>query len=213
MNRYLYDAMNYYGYDNFVVEQIEECPKELMDERECYWIAFYNSNDKNKGYNMTTGGGGGDTWTNNPHKKETSEKSKQTKIKNGTYGKAAPKGSISPNKGNYQVNIDQNELLSDIKNFMSIESMCNKYGINRRVLYYRCSQYYNKTPTELRGDKLTHTNSSRINLDKDILLQYIKEGKTIKELSQTFNVSKETIRRKILEYFNKSIKELRNDVD
>ena len=63
--------MNYYGYDNFVVEQIEECPKELMDERECYWIAFYNSNDKNKGYNMTTGGGGGDTWTNNPHKKET----------------------------------------------------------------------------------------------------------------------------------------------
>ena len=35
---------------------IEEVPKELLDEREIYWIAFYNSNDPKHGYNMATGG-------------------------------------------------------------------------------------------------------------------------------------------------------------
>ena len=87
--------------------------------------------------------------------------------------------------------------------------MCDKYGITRRNLYLRCNQYYGMTPTELRGDRLTHTNSAHIDLDKDVLLQYIKENKTIAEIAQIFDTSKETIRRRILEYFNKTIKELR----
>ena len=209
VNRYLYDAMNCYGVDNFTIEEIEQCDKENLDEKETYWIAYYKSNDKNFGYNMTPGGGGGDTWKNNPHKEKTIEKSKQTKIKNGTYGKAAPKGSISPNKGMYKIKVDKDELLNDIKNFMSIEDMCDKYGITRRSLYLRCNQYYGMTPTELRGDRLTHTNSAHIDLDKDVLLQYIKENKTIAEIAQIFDTSKETVRRRILEYFNKTIKELR----
>ena len=116
INRYLYDAMNCYGVDNFTIEEIEQCNKENLDEKETYWIAYYKSNDKNFGYNMTPGGGGGDTWKNNPHKEKTIEKSKQTKIKNGTYGKAASKGSISPNKGMYKIKVDKDELLNDIKN-------------------------------------------------------------------------------------------------
>ena len=66
--------MNKYGYENFIPSLIEECDDNLLDEREIYWIAFYNTTDKNLGYNMTIGGGGGDVWTNNPHKEETSRK-------------------------------------------------------------------------------------------------------------------------------------------
>jgi len=33
---------------------IEECPKEKLDEREIYWIKFYDS--YNNGYNLTKGG-------------------------------------------------------------------------------------------------------------------------------------------------------------
>ena len=69
-NRYLYDAMNHYGYDKFMVSQIEECNDDLLDERERYWISKLNCIMPH-GYNMTEGGGGGDTWTNNPHKEET----------------------------------------------------------------------------------------------------------------------------------------------
>ena len=35
---------------------IEEVSKEMLDEREIYWIAFYNSNDPEHGYNTATGG-------------------------------------------------------------------------------------------------------------------------------------------------------------
>lgn len=211
VNRYLYDAMNYYGVDNFSVEEIEHCDKDELDEREIFWISHYQTNDKNYGYNMTAGGGGGDTWTNNPHKEETIQKSKDTKIKNGTYGKTASKGSISPKIGRYKIDIDSDELLDDICDFMSIEDMCEKYGVPRRILYLRCRHFFGKTPTELRGDRLTHTNTSHIDLDREKLAVLISENKTIAEIAQVFNVSKETVRRRIVDYFDKSIKEIKND--
>lgn len=51
-----YRAIRKYGLQNFNFEVIEECKKEELNEREKYWIAYYNSNDKNFGYNLTIGG-------------------------------------------------------------------------------------------------------------------------------------------------------------
>ena len=52
-------AINKYGWENFTVTILEECktPKEL-DEREQYWIAFFNTIIPN-GYNKTAGGNAG----------------------------------------------------------------------------------------------------------------------------------------------------------
>lgn len=47
-------AFKKYGISNFSFEVIEECPKEILDEREIYWIKFYDS--YNNGYNLTKGG-------------------------------------------------------------------------------------------------------------------------------------------------------------
>lgn len=47
-------AIHKYGVENFTYEIIEECDKENLDEREIYWIAYYNS--KKEGYNLTSGG-------------------------------------------------------------------------------------------------------------------------------------------------------------
>lgn len=47
-------AFKKYGLSNFSFEVIEECSKEKLDEREIYWIKFYNS--YYNGYNMTKGG-------------------------------------------------------------------------------------------------------------------------------------------------------------
>lgn len=47
-------AFKKYGISNFSFEVIEECPKEKLDEREIYWIKFYDS--YNNGYNLTKGG-------------------------------------------------------------------------------------------------------------------------------------------------------------
>ena len=65
-NRYLYDAMNKYGYDNFVLETIEEIEDKDLNEREIYWINYYHSDNKQYGYNMTSGGDGGYTLLNHP---------------------------------------------------------------------------------------------------------------------------------------------------
>lgn len=53
-NAVLYRAMRSHGVDIFHIEQIEECPNDLLDEREKYWIAFYDS--YKNGYNSTPGG-------------------------------------------------------------------------------------------------------------------------------------------------------------
>lgn len=67
MKQHLYDAENRantstgldvaikkYGIENFNIEIIEECPIELLNEKEIYWIKYYDS--YNNGYNRTIGG-------------------------------------------------------------------------------------------------------------------------------------------------------------
>lgn len=53
-NRPLYKAMNKYGTEHFSIEEIEECNN--LEEREIYWIKYYNSFEN--GYNATLGGDG-----------------------------------------------------------------------------------------------------------------------------------------------------------
>lgn len=50
----LYKAFNKYGINNFTCEEIEQVPNELLDDREKYWIEYYNSYFE--GYNSTLGG-------------------------------------------------------------------------------------------------------------------------------------------------------------
>lgn len=51
-----YKAIREYGLENFELEILEECTEEQLNEREMYWIAFYDT--YNNGYNMTPGGDG-----------------------------------------------------------------------------------------------------------------------------------------------------------
>lgn len=63
-NALLYQAIRQYGKENFSCILLEECPKEKLDEREIYWINYYDS--FNNGYNMTHGGQGSYGWKYNP---------------------------------------------------------------------------------------------------------------------------------------------------
>lgn len=53
-NRHLQAAWSKYGEDNFKFEIIERCPIDDLDEREIYWINYYDS--FNNGYNLSQGG-------------------------------------------------------------------------------------------------------------------------------------------------------------
>lgn len=51
---YLYRAMRKYGIENFKFEVIEECDAQELNNREKYWIQYYDS--YHNGYNETCGG-------------------------------------------------------------------------------------------------------------------------------------------------------------
>ena len=59
---HLYPAMRKYGYNNFtceIIEMIDETlpnAKDILNEREIYWINYYDSTNNKKGYNITLGG-------------------------------------------------------------------------------------------------------------------------------------------------------------
>ena len=53
-NAVLYRAMRKYGAGLFHIEQIEECDDSILNEREKYWIEYYDS--YKNGYNSTPGG-------------------------------------------------------------------------------------------------------------------------------------------------------------
>lgn len=55
-NSYFHKAIRKYGKDNFTIDILEECPVEILNEREIFYIAKYDT-FKN-GYNLTIGGDG-----------------------------------------------------------------------------------------------------------------------------------------------------------
>ena len=74
LSMYILRAMNKHGVDNFKFRVIEECPDEIVNERETYWIDKLDS--CNNGYNITLGGEGVKKpqkyWANHPQSKPVS---------------------------------------------------------------------------------------------------------------------------------------------
>ena len=64
-------AIQKYGKDNFAFEIIEECPLEKLNERESYWIKYYNTIEN--GYNCSEGGDQQSIGENNGRSKLTEE--------------------------------------------------------------------------------------------------------------------------------------------
>lgn len=57
-------AMKLYGKENFKKEILEKCNTlVILNEKETYWIKTLNSTDRTIGYNIATGGLGGDTFS------------------------------------------------------------------------------------------------------------------------------------------------------
>ena len=57
-NIYFHNALRKYGINNFFFEIVELCDKDKLDEREKYWIQYYDSCNRNVGYNESGGGCG-----------------------------------------------------------------------------------------------------------------------------------------------------------
>ena len=55
-NPHLQSAWNKYGEDSFEFNLLEPCDDEMMNENEVWWIDYFDSTNRDKGYNMESGG-------------------------------------------------------------------------------------------------------------------------------------------------------------
>lgn len=80
---HLHRAIRKYGEENFRFEIIEICDAAELNDKEKFWIKFYNSYDASSGYNMTLGGDGYSVLNSEdaPGAKITKEESKLIKEK------------------------------------------------------------------------------------------------------------------------------------
>jgi group I intron endonuclease len=73
----LRQAIEKYGKENFTKEILEECADNIVDEREKFWIQETNALVRGTGYNIATGGTGGDTTSHHPNKDDIVKKRNQ----------------------------------------------------------------------------------------------------------------------------------------
>jgi len=187
-NIYLQRSVNKYGFDNFQFEIIEECKKELLNEREIYWISNYNSNSFIKGYNSESGGSLGKTLSDATKKK----------IGNRYY----PKGEDNANSSltNLQV-VKIKKLLSE-KNldFSQIGHMFNVKGyivgnIKDKRSYKNVETEYDDMIEENYPKKFLNINPKKLN-DKEIIQikqLLIAKEKPIYEIADYFSVAKDVV--------------------
>ena len=85
---YFSRALGKYGLESFLISVIDEAEiREILNEKEKYWIKFYNCRVP-YGYNLTSGGEGNDSPTSDETKKKQSE-SHKGKV-SGMLGKHQP---------------------------------------------------------------------------------------------------------------------------
>ena len=113
-NSYFYKAIRKYGFENFSYEILENCENiNDLNDKEIYWISYYNSTDKDCGYNILPGGRG---YTFNDIK---CDKTRETLIENRKKGskKANKKrwGKLSPEERKEEIKHLHNENVNKKK--------------------------------------------------------------------------------------------------
>lgn len=167
-------AIQKYGkINNFILlEEIEAENRQLMREREKYWIAKYHSNNKEFGYNVSEGGDGADIGSKNPQAKFTEEQIQQI----------------------YKDLKDCKETMTDIAKKYNIDLSSLSY-INNGKTYFHSSEVYPIRNGFQKIKKGIENHNSKF--DEAILnkiFSLLKENNlTMKAIANEFNVAESTI--------------------
>lgn len=120
-------AVTKYGIDNFEFSILEECSKDELSNREIYWIRELNSLNPN-GYNIATGGNGGDTISNLPEEKYESYIKKLSNPRREGFSEEQSlrfKGSKNPMYGKHFSEESKNKLSNSISGSRNPVYGCN----------------------------------------------------------------------------------------
>lgn len=175
VNRCLYDAMNKHGARTFSIELIEECVDNDADVREKHWIKQLNSLHP-CGYNMTPGGGGGNTlkaWS--PEKKAALYKQQGE----------ARRGPRPPEwRASIKVAAIKREQERTEEEKKEIGEKISKTMKERGIKWPSTVLYGNDNP-------------NHVEVDVGLCINLIAQGWTLKRLAEKFNTTGSTVGAKI----------------
>jgi group I intron endonuclease len=186
----LHLAFQKYGISNFKKEIIEECEsKEVLNEREKFWIAYCNSTDRSVGYNIALGGNGGDTISNHPNKEEIKKRhSNWMQENNPTRGRKKPESEIENWRISYvgKYNGENNPNFGSKRN----ESFKQKISEARKQWHKNLSE---EERSEI-GKKISESNKGKEGYWKDKTndkhSEWMKENNPMKGKTHTDEVKK-----------------------
>jgi hypothetical protein len=171
----LYYALKKYGYESFTKEIIEECDKNILDERERHWIKHYDSVDN--GYNCDYGG---------QIHKEFSKEHKE-KLRNAFLGKYNGNQNIefyiddilytSIGDANKKLNIP-NKTIHNRLNSTNIEYKNYRYK-DPSLIPVRRARKYASLPFIINGVMYNSLReaSEKLNITPSTLMRKLKSGK------------------------------------
>ena len=141
---YLNRAINKYGKENFSKEIIENCEtKEMLDEREKYWIDYYDAVESDDFYNIASGGDGGNTIAGYSESEKRNLSAKLSVARKGIVNIGSKNGSAR-----------KVICLNTMKIFNTIIDASKYYDIDKDAIQQCCSEKSNrKTAGIINGER------------------------------------------------------------
>ena len=147
--KYLWNAIRKYGIENFECKIIEECDsREQLNEREIYWISFYNAVKSKNYYNITKGGK-----YYNPYEGLNKEDYERACKKLSE----SSKGKVNINNGKIERRINPSELQEYLNNGFILGQLDSHKMLGER------NGMYNKTHSDEVKEKLVNCNLGKNN--------------------------------------------------
>lgn len=199
-------AVKKYGRKNFNKRIIEKCKDlEHLDEREIYWVDYFNAVKSRKYYNIKRGGSGGPT----PKHYTNEFRQKMSELE---------KGENNPmfNKNHKEESIEL--MKQKAIGRWTLEWFIEKYG------EIKGQQKYDKRNKKLSEDRKGEKNPfygkafpyeehpRYTHVPKEKLLELIRQGKSSKEIAKHFDTTITTIRRKVKRYWNCNLTEFKRKI-
>jgi len=174
----LKEAINKYGLDSFGREILEEVDNEILEEREIYWIKFYNSNNLEIGYNLTIGG-------NSRYGRKIGNMSDDTKKKISVSVSKYLKENRHPFQDKNHSDETKEKIRNSLKSRKLTDDHIKKLADGHRGLKYNKPEKVNRVKID-----------QRIKI-KQLSLggSFIKEWESITEASKELNIDRSGISR------------------
>ena len=138
-------AIEKYGLENFSKEIIEECKtKKILNDREIYWINYYNAVESDNFYNIASGGDGGNTIAGYTDDQRNLLSTKLSDMRKGIIN-------IGKNNGNSRRVI----CINTMKVFDTINEASIYYNVDKDAIQQCCSDANKrKTAGEINSERM-----------------------------------------------------------